>query len=141
MSKPSAVVIGGMGRGVPRVRFKRHRTPRSILRAYFRPMKMAPEDVQETPAMEKGMVQTGAWAFVASRRKVPVIHYWASRHVEPLHLAYILAHEVGHVSGRPLRARRNAWREECRADEYGAAAFLALEQVLGRRLPRQRRGR
>ncbi len=80
--------------------------------------------------MRRGILAMGAWAFAGRRPKGSVVHYWAAPSVSPLHLAYILGHEVGHVSGKQLRSRRNAWREELRADEYGAAAYLSLKHVL-----------
>jgi hypothetical protein len=93
-------------------------------------MGLRPRDVVEWPDMRQGILNMGAWAFAGRRPGVSVIHYWAAPHVDSLHLAYFLGHEVGHVSGKQLRSRRNAWREEMRADEYGAAAYLALKHVL-----------
>ncbi len=118
---------------VPRVRFRRHRTPLSLLRAFFKPMGVRPEDIQEAPAMLADTKCFGMWAFAETLASPPVIHYWHEKDANPLHLAMLLGHEVGHISGKKLRSRRNDWREELRADEYGAAAYLALRQVLGRR--------
>jgi hypothetical protein len=114
--KKSEVVIGGMGR------------------AFFGPMDAKPEDIQEWPGMLEGIRSMGVWAFCETRAKpCPVVHYWASPDADKAHVAYVLGHEVGHISGRPLRSRRNAWAEELRADEYGAAAYLAMRHVLGRK--------
>ncbi|WP_141328330.1 hypothetical protein [Myxococcus sp. AB025B] len=93
-------------------------------------MGLRPRDVAEWPDMRQGILNMGARAFAGRRPGGAVIHYWAAPDVAPLHLAYILGHEVGHVSGKQLRSRRNTWREELRADEYGAAAYLALKHVL-----------
>lgn len=131
--KAKSVVIGGLPRALPNVRFIRYRSPHTLAKAFFAPMGMEPRHVSEWPDMRRGIVDMGVWAFAARKSKVPTVHYWAARDVDPLHLAYVLGHEVGHLSGRPLRSRRNAWREELRADEYGAAAFLALSHVLGRK--------
>lgn len=117
---------------VPVVRFRRHRTPLSLLCAFFRPMGVRPEDIEETPRMLADTKRFGMWAFAETRASPPVIHYWHAKDANPLRLAMLLGHEVGHISGRKLRSRRNAWREELRADEYGAAAYLALKQVLSK---------
>ena len=133
MSQP--LVIGGLKRALPRVHFVRHRTPQSLGRAFFGPMGAKPEDIAEWPAMLASIREMGVWAFVETEKKTPVVHWWASARADRLRVAYVLGHEVGHISGRPLRSRRNDWREELRADEYGAAAFLAFREVakLGRR--------
>lgn len=132
--RPATTAIRMLGRpvAVPVVRFRRHRTPLSLLRAFFRPMGVRPEDIQETPRMLADTKRFGMWAFAATRESPPVIHYWHAKGANLLHLAMLLGHEVGHLSGRKLRSRRNDWREELRADEYGAAAYLALRQVLRR---------
>lgn len=83
--------------------------------------------------MLRGIREMGVWAFCDTWAKPsPIIHYWAHQRANRLHVAYVLGHEVGHISGRKLRSRRNSWREEMRADEYGAAVFLAMREILGR---------
>lgn len=128
-----AVVIGGAPRALPLVTFRRHRSPMSLLKAFFIPMGAHPRDVRETPDMLEDIRVSGVWAFCETKAKsAPVVHYWHAPGMDRLHLAYILGHEVGHISGRPLESRRKAWDEELRADQYGAAAYLAARHVFGR---------
>lgn len=129
-SPQQAVVILNGPRPLPQVRFRRHRSARALLDEFFRDMGGF-DNIREAPAMLATTLEEGLWAFAATRAKpCPVVHYWARRDVDRLKLAFVLGHEVGHVSGRPLKSRRNDWREELRADEYGAAAFLAMREVL-----------
>lgn len=140
MKRPPSAIIGGVARPLPRVRIVRHRTVRALCMAFFQGMGVRrPEDIQEYPEMRETIRRDGVWAFVATRSSPPVINYWAARDADPLHVAYVLGHEVGHISGKRLRSRRNEWREEARADEYGAAAFLAMRHVLRRGQKARRR--
>lgn len=124
------VVIGGFPRALPAVLFERHATARSLVNAHLAPMGGF-DEIEEAPALLRAVEEVGLWAFCDTLAKpCPVVHYWHAEGVDRGHLAYVLGHEVGHVSGRPLRSPRNAWREELRADEYGAAAYLALQHVL-----------
>lgn len=76
---PAAVTIGGLPRARPRVRFVRHRSPHALARVYFRPRGLRPRDVAEWPAMRRGILDMGAWAFAGRRTGVPVVHGWAAR--------------------------------------------------------------
>lgn len=133
---PRSVEIANAPRALPAVRFKKHRTARALVEQFFRPMGGF-KNFTEAPAYLKAVRECGLWAFCMTEAKPPVVHYWHAADANRAHLVYVLGHEVGHVSGRPLRSMRNAWREECRADEYGAAAYLAAQHVFGKSAQRK----
>ena len=135
--------IAGRAVALPTVRFQRHRSATAIVRTFLggdlRNGGMEGVDAEGKTVRVGGqrivehVQELGLWAWAATEESPPVIHYWHQKDVDRLHLATVLGHEVGHLSGKPLRSRRNDWREELRADEYAAATYLALKQVLGRR--------
>lgn len=123
-AKVEVTRVGGLPLRVPKVRFKRHRTARALAGAFFKPMGGFRNIVAD-------IVHNGMWAFVDRRAKPsPLVHYWHEADANPFHLAYMLGHEIGHVSGRPLVSKRRGWKEEARADAYGAAAMLAFKRVV-----------
>lgn len=124
--KQPSVVIGGMPRGLPDIRFRRYRTARALVVAFFKPMGRM-RDLEGSGGMLKAVEELDVWAFASRNERV--VRYWARPDANPLHVAYVLGHEVGHLSGRPYKSRRKDWAEEMRADEYGAAAFLALREA------------
>lgn len=73
----------------------------------------------------------GMHAFTEQGRKVPVVHYWHDGRRKTEELIFMLAHEIGHNLGRPLRGLdiKTQCREEDRADEYALAAREAFMQV------------
>jgi hypothetical protein len=129
-----SIEIVGIPRSLPVICWKRYGTPAALLNAFFRGMRLRGyRDVREGPSMLDGIREMRMWAFIDTEKNRPLVHYWAAKDADPLRVAYMLGHEVGHVSGKRLNSRRNSWREELRADEYGAAAFLALREVMGKR--------
>lgn len=139
----STASIAGRVVSLPAVRFVRHRTATAIVRMFLggdlRNGGMEGVDAEGKTVRVGGqrivehVQDLGLWAWAATEESPPVIHYWHRPGVDRLHLAALLGHEVGHLSGKPLRSRRNDWREELRADGYAAATYLALKQVLGKR--------
>lgn len=107
------------------VKWTRHRTAKSLVEAFVElaHSKFSDLDKQYVSAAESN----GMWAFVRLS-KIPHIHYWYKPGADVLEVAFMLGHEIGHVSGKPLESYKNAWREEERADEYG----IAVKEVLKR---------
>lgn len=123
-----------------RVKWVRHSSATFLVRQFFKGMRVKAEDVtgpEGEPVLSRNgfrgeVERMGMWAFCIPARKVPVVHYWAARTADRLHLAFLLGHELGHASGKRLNSLRNTWREEMRADEYGACAAAVLKEI-GRR--------
>lgn len=106
-----------------KVKWVRWKSAEDIIHRFFRGMNMRKpaEDIVEYPMMLESLQRDKMWAFVDSKATPAVVHYWCDG-VDPLELAFMLGHELGHLSGKPLVSRRNFLREELRANEYGAVA-------------------
>ncbi len=69
----------------------------------------------------------GYWGFSDEKRQE--VHYWAKKSLPSWRLAFLLGHEVGHLSGISVKAKKRGQSamfkafiaEEDRADSYGAA--------------------
>lgn len=126
-----------------KVRFKRHPTPESVLRAFVRPMKGRLADLvfsggymrdgSEAPEVSAeemlgAIREQGLWGFAATKSKPPVIHYWREDDTSPELLAVFLGHELGHCAGFALDDVEEEWR----ADTYGEVAKLVWQEMLRR---------
>ena len=124
-----------------KVRWRRHASARSLVREYARApardLGCLPEEVLLGPDTFTGFLKRiermGRWAFVETLAKPPVVHYWASPGTPAASLAFMLGHELGHISGKPARG---AMAEEDRADEYGEVV-RAVVRRLGLRPPQR----
>lgn len=115
---------------LPRIRWKKHRTARALLSAFIEGMGAKLNEVVDadgnfvTEGVLTEIQRERMWAF-AKTKGDPEIHYWHAKDVDPLRLAYMLGHEVGHLSGK----KKSGWAEELRAAEYGAAAALVMRVI------------
>lgn len=109
------------------VRFRRHSSARAVYLAFKRSvLSEAGEDPKDkgwegnVPEADvlAGIAASGFWGWADTKGRV--IHYWARAGLPVWKLAYLLGHEAGHCSGKPIR--RGYVAEEARADTYGAAA-------------------
>jgi hypothetical protein len=127
-----------MGHKPIKVRWIRHRTAEHLVLSHFNHCFDGPRIRRlsevggvgvsgvDGSAFAKYVRRNGMWAFVLWQGlKVPHVHYWHDGKRKPEELAYLLGHEVGHVSGKP----RRGWAEENRADEYGAAAAAVIAEI------------
>ena len=111
-----------------KVEWKRHKSPASILAAFAKislkeALELTWEDSDDL--VYKQILKSAKWAFVETRSKPPVVHYWHSKSCKTEDLAFMLGHELGHVSGKP----RRGVTEELRADEYGAVAAAVFGEI------------
>jgi len=120
-----------------RVRWRRHASADSIVRAYMSGLARAAKvslsgfDAGETSAFLSFVRHSGAWAFSDTHKRV--VHYWPGRY-RTVQLAHMLGHELGHiVERRGNWERRRAPRVELTADIYGAVTAVALREVFRRR--------
>ncbi len=90
----------------------------------------------------------GHWAFVSvpDEEGLPcIIHYWHRRSLDPVLVARMLAHEIGHISdGGPKTDELGGEAEEERAEEFAKAivevmGFLLAEGMIVR--PKRKRQR
>ena len=116
------------------VRFRRHPSARAVYAAFKRSLLTEegedPADagwelnVPEATVL-KGIAAAGFWGWADTKGKA--IHYWARPGLPAWKLAYLLGHEAGHCSGKPIR--RGHVAEEERADTYGAATAAVLRHL------------
>ena len=67
----------------------------------------------------------GVWAYCQfSGTGYTEIFLWIAPKTDPKWVAYVLGHELGHLSGTPLLL---PWDEEPRADTYGRVVQLTME--------------
>jgi hypothetical protein len=139
-------------------RVKRHKTATSIVREFLGPqLAVVPEELVWVPAhpsypddggfsydqMLKAVRKQRHWAFVRvsnDKKATAVIHFYAAADVPLSDVAWMLGHELGHISGEILDDEAE---EEVRADRYGAVAAEVLKLITaqGRRRPRSTSGR
>jgi hypothetical protein len=126
------------GRRAPKalkvVRWVKHRSPLSILRA-FCPAGFKPKEIADDGMWLVGVKQQGQWAFVETKAKPPVVHYWQDGTKSPEDMMFMLGHELGHLVGKKLRG----WNEEMRADDYGWVAAALWRKLAPSRSERRRR--
>lgn len=136
--KKKAVLPSRRSYEVPKFRFKRHRSPESVLQAYVSPptmkMKVKLSDVefcdergkpQDSASSMAAMVRSqGLWGFVETRAKPPIVHFWHDGKRSERELIHFFGHEMGHCMGKPLK---DGWPEENRADDYGFVASMAVK--------------
>ena len=76
----------------------------------------------------------GHWAFVSvpDDRDVPcIIHYWHRRNLDPVLIARMLAHEIGHISdGGPKSWLLGGEGEEERADEFARVTAEVVDFMI-----------
>lgn len=123
---------------------KRHRSATSIVREFLGPqLAVIPEELVWVPAhpsypddggftydeILKAVKMQRHWAFVRVPSKTKdeaVVHFYAANDVPLSHVAHMLGHELGHISGTILD---NDAAEEKRADLYGDVAQRVLEML------------
>lgn len=113
------------------IHWKRHRTIMSILRAFFGgdPREFVAQDgAGQDLDIASTIRNEGMWAFVETKRKPPLVHWWHDGKRSTKELAHLLGHEVGHITGKPLKSGMS---EELRADEYGRVAALVVQKLSG----------
>lgn len=146
--KTHAMVENALGRVLRKpkplqVKFKRHRTPESVVRAFVLPAlgkngKLSDiefgggylHDGSEAPNWDSAdMVQAiremGLWGFAATKSKPPVIHYWTDGKRPLGEVVAFLGHELGHCTGASLDDVEEEWR----ADTYAEVAVLVLREL------------
>lgn len=119
----------------PRFRWKKHKTPEALLRAYSGGMGVKLKDISfvmsddtevSVDALVANITRMGMWAFTETRAKPPAIHFWHDGKRRREDLALLFGHEIGHNCGKKLKS---GWPEERRADEYGEAVVHALRRL------------
>lgn len=109
--------------------WKRHKSPKSLATAFTKGMGLKPSDLRlghkEGETIVQAVEREKIWAFVDKNVTPPVVHYWYSSQVPMTEVAFVLGHELGHLSGKPLKS----WREEPRANEYGDVAALVFSHL------------
>lgn len=117
-------------RGLRRVRWVRHETSIGVAKVLL-PRNwqavMSTGERLDAARMALDIEAHGMWACVNTKSKVPVVHYWHDSRRTLEEVAFMLGHELGHVSGKPVK--RGGWAEEHRADEYGAVARLVTKEL------------
>lgn len=114
-----------------KVKWVEHRSARAICKAYFH---IDPLDVSEIDGFLSGgdflkaIIAEGKWAFVETKPKIPVVHYWQDGKRSRDEMAFMLGHELGHVSGK--QNKRSPIGEEIRADEYGDVVMTVLRRLV-----------
>lgn len=119
--------------GVPVFKFKRHRSPRAVLRQYTKESGWKLEDIRfgditgqhedSADTMIEMIREQGLWGFTETHAKPPIIHFWHDGKQTEEHLTKFFGHEMGHNLGEPLEDEE----EEYRADDYGHVAVLAAK--------------
>lgn len=116
------------------IRWKRHRSCASAIRAFFNNSGDAAVEMDGV-AFANGTTQgdylkharkRGMWAHVDFAECPPRVHFWHDGKRTVTELAFMLGHEVGHTLGK----RTTGWPEEFRADEYGRAAALVASLLM-----------
>lgn len=125
---------------LPEIRLVRYRSPKAILTAHWqlkeqgftweefleaeahaadlrgRPVQFTPRD------MVRWIEEEGFWGYAETQAKPPVVHVWVSPNAKPDQVRFFLAHEIGHLVGKPVKSDV---KEEERAHTYGQAALLS----------------
>lgn len=119
--------------GTPTFRFRKHRTPRSILRAFTKESGWKLEDISfedvtgqhadSADSMVDLIEQQGLWGYCESLARPPLIHFWTDGRRSEEELTRFFGHEMGHTLGEKLEDEE----EEYRADDYGHVAVLAAK--------------
>ncbi len=109
------------------VRWKQYRTAKALDAVFSRGCEADPGDlmVDDEPMLDV-IQRQGMWAFVDTKASPPVVHYWHDGKRSEMELAFMLGHELGHVTGRKARG---FVAEEHRADEYGEVAAAVLARL------------
>lgn len=120
------------------IKFVRLKTPHGIARAFAESTlrdagvpRNEWRDCEESPPrseMVKSIRAEGFWGFCDTKRNV--VRYWAAPNLPRWKLLYLLGHEVGHASGKPVRGMI---AEENRANTYGAAVESVFRHLSGKR--------
>lgn len=77
---------------------------------------------------ERSIADMGLWGFAdTSSRK---IHLWASQDTDDISIAELIAHEIGHLTGVPVKDDIN---EEMRADQYASVAVETMRILRSRK--------
>lgn len=111
-----------------KVRYRKHRTARSIARQFFG---HRPEDLRvvdqhgESHDLVAAIEREGIWAFVETRKKPPIIHWWDDDKRTVAECARVLGHELGHISGKPKKGITEEWR----ADEYADVVVEVIRRL------------
>jgi hypothetical protein len=77
--------------------------------------------------MIAGLKKQKTWGFVDNKTRI--IHAWADKRAKPEEILHMLTHEVGHLIGKK---KRDFFKEEERADNYGLAAKKAYRFMMKR---------
>lgn len=78
----------------------------------------------------EGIKLQGCWGFIDMHTMT--IHAWAAPDADPANVVHMLAHEIGHATGKPCA---DDLQEELRADTYGQVARQAFELMQARAKP------
>ena len=112
-----------------RPEWRKHRTASAIIKAYVKDLAQLGSEVVSTSSkpreFTKEIESRGMWAYVVVGA-VPVVHYWAAPSQSEDQIAFMLGHELGHVTGKPYK---NAGMEEDRADLFGSVAAEVVRRL------------
>jgi hypothetical protein len=121
-------------KGLPVFEFKRHRSPKAILREFTKDSGWKLEDISVGTTVDgydlsademAGLIERqGLWGFAETHAKPPVIHFWHDGKRSEASLMQFFGHEMGHTLGEALEDDE---AEEFRADDYGHVAVLAAK--------------
>ena len=113
---------------VPPVRFVRHHSTLSLLRAIAPPKGSAAAQVASLAERMGELTTIGVWGFADASANPPAIHYWHRQGYSRARLVALLSSEVWRLAKKRFPVKRDEWR----AHEYATTAYLALRQVLRR---------
>jgi hypothetical protein len=107
-----------------KVRWRRYKTVRGLMDSVRRDVG-GTEPFRGDHPLVRELERNGMHACVI-HSSPPLVRYWHDGKRPPEELAFMLGHELGHVSGKP---KRNDEAEEDRADEYGLVARAVLRRM------------